>query len=396
VTVRTRFAPIFAGVALLALAVVVALPLPARAQPGGSGGVVPQHEQKKEKSARPEAGITEEIGAQIPLDLNLRDEHDHPITFGEAMNGKPTILVPVYYRCPMLCTEILNELVQALREMPPDFTAGKQFSVITVSMDPKEHGDLARPKKKAYLEEYGREGAENGWRFLTGDINEKVARQRLETLLGTVGYRFEFDKMLKEYNHPSGIIILSPQGKVTRYFHGLTYRGDKFRVNGPDVKGPDGKFTKPTTSLRLSLVEAADGKGGSLLDQITLLCYRYDRLHQGYSLNVLRAVQIAGVITLLLVAGVALFFLRGEGLLRVALGRIGVFILICIAVSGLALGSSLLRSEAKLASILLSISFLAVLGVTVIAYRRGRAARAERLAAPTAGPNDTLPAGETA
>jgi protein SCO1/2 len=171
-------------------------------------------------------------------------------------------------------------------------------------MDPKEHGDLARAKKKAYLDEYGRPGAEAGWRFLTG------SKENIAALLDSVGYRFEFDKMMKEYNHPSGLIILSPQGKVTRYIQGLRYRGD-FKMNAPEVRGADGKYTRPTTTLRLSLIEAADGKGGSLLDQITLFCYRYDRLHQGYSLNVLWAVRIGGIITLTaLVVGVAVAFRR--------------------------------------------------------------------------------------
>src|SRR4029079_16700646 len=98
---------------------------------------------------------------------------------------------------------------------------------------PKEHGDLARPKKKAYVDEYGRPGAENGWGVLTGTKANTAA------LLEPVAYRFEFDKMLKEYDHPTGIIILSPQGKVMRYFHGLTYRGDKFRVKGAPVKGSE-------------------------------------------------------------------------------------------------------------------------------------------------------------
>ncbi len=300
-TVRTRFTP--AAALALALATVVALPLPAHAQPG-SGGVVPEHQQPKPKGFRPEAGITEQIGAQVPLDLTFRDENDQPIALGDAMGGKPTILVPVYYRCPMLCTKVLTGLLEALRAMPGDFSAGGRFNVVTVSMDPKEHGDLARSKKKAYLDEYGRPGAENGWRFLTG------TKENIATLLDAVGYRFEFDKMLKEYNHPSGIVILSPQGKVTRYFYGIGYDGD-FPLDVEGKRDETGKITRPTTTLRLSLIEAADGKGGSLLDKLTMLCYRYDALHQGYALNVLRAVQLGGIVTLLVVGtGVFLAFRR--------------------------------------------------------------------------------------
>lgn len=382
-TRETRYA-LFAMTAALVAAALA--PLPARAQQPGSGGLVPQHQQPR--GFRPEAGIEEKIGAQVPLDLVLRDENEQPITFGDAMGGRATILVPVYYRCPMLCTQVLNGLLDAMRKMPADFSAGTRFNVVTVSMDPFEHGDLARKKKKAYLDEYGREGADAGWRFLTGK------KENLAVLLDTVGYRFEFDKMLKEYNHPSGIIILSPQGKVTRYFYGIGYDGDfALDVNGkPDETG---KITRPTTTLRLSLIEASEGKGGSLLDKITMLCYRYDALHQGYALDIIWAVRIAGIVTLLSVAGFALFMVRREGILRLVLGRVGLFALICVAVSGLGLGTSLLRSKNTFeATVCLSLSLVSVAGVLVIAYFRGRTARTDSLA-PGAGPTDATPQGGT-
>lgn len=137
---------LLAGV-VVALAAVLALPFPAYAQGPGSGGLAPQHNQPK--TFRPEAGITEQIGAQVPLDTVFRDENDKQITFGEAMGGRTTILVPVYYRCPMLCTKALNGLLDAMRKMPPNFSAGEQFQVVTLSMDFKEHGAEARGKKKA-------------------------------------------------------------------------------------------------------------------------------------------------------------------------------------------------------------------------------------------------------
>jgi protein SCO1 len=294
-----RFPTRFAAVAVVAaLLGGVAVP-PAHA---GNDGVVPSHDQPR--GPKPAARIDEQIGAQVPLDTVFRDENEKPVTLREAMAGKPTILVPVYYRCPMLCTKVLNGVLEALRAMPADFSAGDQFNVVTVSMDPKEHGDLAREKKKAYLAEYGRPGAEAGWRFLTG------TKESIAALLDTVGYRFEFDKMMKEYNHPSGIIILSPQGKVTRYFYGIGYDGE-YEVAAEPIAQGDGTLKRQTTTLRLSLVEAADGKGGSLLDKLTLLCYRYDHLQKGYSLNVMRAVQAGGVLTLLvLAAGLFLAFRR--------------------------------------------------------------------------------------
>jgi protein SCO1/2 len=225
-------------------------------------------------------GIDENIGAQLPLDLTLRDEEEQPITLRQCIDGKPTILIPMYYRCPMLCNLVLQELVETLRAMPQDFSAGGKFNVVAISFDPKEHWDLAAGKKSVVIEKYGREGAEKGWRFLTG------SKEAVTELMTTIGYRFEFDKSFKEYNHPTGILIVSPEGKITRYFMGIRYSGD-FEI-------PGGK-----TTLRLSLIEAADGKGGSLLDNIYLSCYRFDHLKKGYSLNVLRAVQIGGILTLL-------------------------------------------------------------------------------------------------
>lgn len=292
----------FAVLSALALVVGVAVPFPVLA---GNDGVVPAHEQKKNPS-KSAARIEENIGTIVPLDTAFRDESDQPITLRECINDKPTILVPVYYRCPMLCTKILNGLVESLRAMPSNFSIGREFNVITVSMDPKERGGLATEKKNAYLAEYGRPGAENGWRFLTG------TKEASTELLNAVGFKYEFDKMLKEYDHPSGLIILSPQGKVTRYFYGIGYDGS-FEIDGEPVLQPNGSYTRPTTTLRLSLIEAAEGKGGSLLTKLQMLCYRYDALHQGYALNVLRVVQLGGVLTLLAVGSYVFLAFRREG-----------------------------------------------------------------------------------
>ena len=221
----TRFA-LFAGLGLC-----VAVPLPVRA---ANDGVVPAHDAKGGSLSA--ARIDEQIGAQVPLDTVFRDEADQPIVLKECIGDKPTILVPVYYRCPMLCTKILNGLLETMRDMPADFSVGSQFNVVTISMDPKEHGGLAREKKAAYVGEYGRAGAEAGWRFLTGSKEASTA------LLGAVGFRYEFDKMLKEYDHPSGLVILSPQGKVTRYFYGIGYDGEK---DLPEGSGWGGSGPRP-------------------------------------------------------------------------------------------------------------------------------------------------------
>ncbi len=290
-------------VAVLALSVIATTPMQALAanQSGlvEAAPVIPQ--------GNPVVGIDQKLGAQVPLDLVFRDESERPITLREAMQGKVTILVPVYFRCPMLCTRVLNGLVDGLSAMPNDFSVGGPFNIITVSMDPKEHADLGTAKKTAYLQAYGRLGAEQGWRFLTGK------KEAVGALLDSVGYRYEFDKAFKEYNHPSGIIILTPEGKVSRYFLGIGY-DDVDDPTDPNIpRDPEGKRIAPPTwnTLKLSLVEASGGKIGSLADQLMLVCYRFDHLSQGFSLNVMRVVQAGGIITLLAVGtGLTIAFRR--------------------------------------------------------------------------------------
>ncbi|HEY1191945.1 MAG TPA: hypothetical protein VGE74_30220, partial [Gemmata sp.] len=236
--------------------------------------------------------------------------------------------------------------------------------------------------------EYGRPGADKGWRFLTG------TKDAIQVVLDSVGFRFEFDKMMKEYNHPSAIVILSPEGKVTRYFTDIKLN-KVYRVDGPLVDGPDGKKVVPTTTLRLSLIEAADGKGGSLLDQFTLMCSRYDRLHQGYSLDVLRVVQIGGAITLLVVVVGVLFALNRERLLGSFLRDAAPYMLGLLIVPFFGLVALVVlfpQTTLTLAPKVLVPYYLAAVGA-LYAWSRSRAARA---AAAPRGPIPTLPPEGTA
>jgi protein SCO1/2 len=202
---------------------------------------------------------------------------------------KPVVLVMAYYRCPMLCTEVLNGLLDAMRKVP--YTAGTDYTVLTVSFDPKEHHQIAAEKKKHYLAEYGREPAEKGWRFLTGE------RRPIDELTAAIGFRYEFDKAFKEYDHPSGLVILTPSGKVSRYLFGVNF-----------LK-PDGN----ARDLRLALVEAGEGRMGTFNDQyVWLRCYRFDHLSNGYAFNVLFVVRAAGVATVVLLAATVAGFLVRE------------------------------------------------------------------------------------
>ena len=281
---------------LTALLFLVALAGPAAARDDGPSGRVGE----AQPAANPNVGFDEHIGAQVPLDLTFKDEAGKPITLRECVGGKPTVLVFTYYRCPMLCTQVLNGLVDAMKPMSE--SVGKEFNVVTVGFDPKETPAQAAQKKASYLEAYGRPGAETGWRFLTG------AQTPIKILTETVGFKYEFDKAFKEYNHPSGIVLLTPEGKVSRYFYGISYGGE-YKTADParDFQVPGG-----ATTLRLSLVEAGEGKMGSLWDRVVMSCYRFDHLSKGYALDIMRVVRAGGVLTVVLIAGTAVFFLRRD------------------------------------------------------------------------------------
>ena len=279
---------------LLPLVALLALPLAATAQVPGNGGLV---QAAPSPRGNPNVGIEEKIGQPIPLDLQFRDEGGRPVLLRNCfLPGKPAILVLGYYRCPMLCGQIQQGLLEAMIPMP--LTAGKDFTVINLSFDPKEHHEIAADKRKAFVQQYGRVEGDAGVRFLTGD------RRAIEELTKSVGFKYEYDKVYKEYDHPSGLILLTPEGKVARYFYGLSYAGE-YAVATEEA-------TPKTTTLRLSLVEASEGRIGSLADRIMLSCYRFDHLERKYEFNVLLAVRIGAVLTVATLACVLFFVVRGS------------------------------------------------------------------------------------
>src|SRR5438874_1743974 len=160
-------------------------------------------------------GFDQRLNEQVPLDLVLRDEAGAPARLGGYFGTKPVVLVLAYYQCPNLCTLVLTQLVETLRGL--SFEPGKQFEIVTVSIDARETPALATAKKAKYLERYGRPGAATGWHFLTG---EQGAIQRLA---GSIGFRYAYDARLNQYAHPTGIVVLTPQGKISRYFYGIEY-----------------------------------------------------------------------------------------------------------------------------------------------------------------------------
>jgi protein SCO1/2 len=217
--------------------------------------------------------FAQNLGAQIPMDAPFRDDQGRTVRLGDLFAEKPVVLSFVYYKCPMLCTEALNGLVRAMRALA--FNAGEQYDVITVSFDPRETSALAAAKKKAYVERYGRAGAARGWSFLTGDAGT------IRRLTRAAGFRYAYDAELDQYAHATGLVVLTPRGRISGYLYGVEYAaGD----------------------LRLALVRAAAGAIGSPIDRLLLYCYHYDPLTGKYGLLVTRVLRIAGVFTVLAMA----------------------------------------------------------------------------------------------
>ncbi len=241
---------------LLAVAVLLLAVAPLRAEP-----VLPKSLQK--------VGFDQKLNQQVPLDLPFVDETGKAVKLGDYFDGKPVILVLAYYRCPMLCTQVLNGLVQGMLDMP--FTVGKEFRVVTVSFDPREKPPLAAAKKKTYVERYGRPGAADGWHFLTGEADA------IQRLTRAVGFRYDYDERNDQFAHASGIMVLTPHGKISRYFYDISFSG---------------------RDLRLGLVEASENKIGSPVDQVLLYCFHYDPKEGKYGATIMNFVRLGGVLTL--------------------------------------------------------------------------------------------------
>jgi protein SCO1/2 len=228
-------------------------------------------------------GVTEHLDGKLPLDLAFVDESGREVRLRDSFKpGKPVILTLNYYRCPMLCTLELNGLVAALKGMA--WSAGDEFEVVTVSIDPREQPKLAREKKDAYLADYARTGSESGWRFLTGSADSIAALTR------AAGFDYEYDAATDQYGHAAVILLATPEGRVSRYLYGVAF--------------------DPAT-LKLGLLEASHGRIGNSLDRFILYCYHYDSLQGRYALAAMRLMRVgAGLTALILGAFVSGFWLR--------------------------------------------------------------------------------------
>ncbi|RMG00926.1 MAG: SCO family protein [Acidobacteria bacterium] len=231
-----------------------------------------------------EVGIEQKLGNQLPLDAEFKDETGRIVKLSEYFGKKrPVILALVYYECPMLCNEVLNGLTGALKGLSLD--AGKDFDVLAISFDARENevAELAQKKKEAYLRRYNREGAELGWHFLTG------RQEEIDKVTDAVGFTYRWDEKTNQFAHIGGIIILTPDGKVSKYFYGIEYA---------------------PRDLKLALVEASEGRVGAITDQLLLYCYHYDPATGTYGFAILRAIRVGAVLILVGLGGMFFYFWR--------------------------------------------------------------------------------------
>ncbi len=277
--VRGVFARRAVTAAVFLLLTVYCLPLTASAQYAQPPvGPVPTG---KSDEVLKQVGIDQRLNNQVPLDLTFRDETGREVKLGEYFKpGKPVLLTLVYYECPMLCNQVLNGVVGTLDAVT--FTPGKEFEVVTVSFDPREGPELAAKKKDTYLKRYRREGAENGWHFLTGD------KDSIDKLADSVGFRYVWDEQSKQFAHASAIMVVTPEGKLSHYFYGIEYS---------------------PKDLRLALVEASKGEIGSPVDALILYCYHYDPA-TGRFAPVMAVLRAAGVLTVLGLAALIYYLTR--------------------------------------------------------------------------------------
>ncbi len=228
-------------------------------------------------------GIDQRLDNQVPLNLKFQDETGQTVTLGSYFGKKPVILSLVYYTCPMLCTMAENGLLNALRDV--NFNIGEQYEVVTVSIDPTEKPQMAMGKKAVYVGLYGRPAAKQGWHFLVGDDPD------IRALANSVGFHYNYDPVSRQFAHATGIVVLTPQGKVSRYFYGIQY---------------------PPRDVRLALVEASNEKIGSPVDAVLLYCCQYDPHTGKYGFVIAHVLKLSGAFTLLCIGTLIISLSRGK------------------------------------------------------------------------------------
>jgi protein SCO1/2 len=227
--------------------------------------------------------IEQRLNTQLPLDAPFRDESGRTVPLGSYFGKRPVVLALVYYECPMLCTQILNGMVRAAKILK--FTPGQDYDVVAISFDARETSQQAAAKKAVYMKDFGRPETANGWHFLTGDLDS------IKRVTDAVGFRYVWDVHSAQFAHASAIYVLTPEGRLSKYFYGIEYS---------------------PKDLRLGLVEASQNKIGNPVDQILLFCYHFDPHAAKYTPYALGLLRVVGAATFLAMGGFVFIMLRRE------------------------------------------------------------------------------------
>jgi protein SCO1/2 len=235
-----------------------------------------------------EIGFDQNIGQQLPLDTEVIDENGQVVRIGSFFGTRPVILVFAYYTCPMLCTQVINGLASSVGVL--SLKPGRDFDVVVVSFDPRDRPADARAKKARFLDRYTEPAAGAASHFVT------APQANIASLTRAAGFRYAWDRQTQQFAHPTGVIVLTPDGRMARYLFGIEY-------------GP--------RDLQLALVEASGGKVGTAVDTLLLYCYHYDPMTGRYGVAVLRALRIAGGSTVVLIGAFLVVMFRREKRQRV-------------------------------------------------------------------------------
>ncbi len=228
-------------------------------------------------------GFEPQLNAQLPLDVNFRDESGRDVQLRDYFGRKPVVLALVYYGCPMLCNQVEMGVVGSLKML--SFNPARDYEVLFVSFDPRETSDMASKKKAAALSRFGRPETAAGWHFLTGK------EEAIHAVAAAANFRYSFDEKHNLFAHASGIMLLTPDGRISRYFYGVEY---------------------PSRDVRLGLVDASAGKIGTPIDHLLLFCFQYNPETARYSATVLRIVRLGGILTILTIVVGLLIFRRRD------------------------------------------------------------------------------------
>ncbi|HVS88596.1 MAG TPA: SCO family protein [Candidatus Acidoferrum sp.] len=233
-------------------------------------------------------GFEPQLNAQLPLDLAFRDEAGRSVQLRDYFRQKPVVLALVYYGCPMLCNQVEQGVVGTLRML--SFNPGRDYEVVFVSFDPRESPDMAAQKKESAMSHFRRPETAPGWHFLTG------SKESIDALTKSANFRYSFDEKANLFAHASGIMLLTPDGRISRYFYGVEY---------------------PSRDVRLGLVDASAGKIGTPIDRALLFCYQYDPASARYSASILAIIRLGGILTVLcLIVGILIFRRRDSNAAR--------------------------------------------------------------------------------